>query len=162
MKLITQKRLKEILDYDLNTGIFVWKVSLNRKIIIGSIAGCLDRFGYILIGINKKSYRAHRLAWLYVYGIWPINEIDHINGNTGDNKITNLRDVTCNINKQNRQFAQRNNKLGVLGVSPQGKLFRARITINRKYKHLGSFDTVESAHEKYLTEKRKYHKGNTL
>ena len=104
---ITQKELKEFLSYDSNTGVFIWKVS-RGKASPGKIAGCLDAYGYSRIKIRGKDYKAHRLAWLYVYGVWPEAQIDHINHNESDNRIKNLRDVDSFDNCRNRKFSSRN------------------------------------------------------
>jgi len=77
MQGITQKQLKEILEYCPEKGIFTWKVNIHRKIKRGNIAGTIASTGHVKIGINKKMYYAHRLAWLYVYGKMPNNNIDH-------------------------------------------------------------------------------------
>ena len=80
--MITQKELLENLVYDKDTGVFTRKISLNTKIRVGDVAGGKDVKGYVCIRVMGKTYKAHRLAWLYVHGKWPENEIDHINGCT--------------------------------------------------------------------------------
>ena len=89
---LTQSRLKEVLAYDPYSGKFTWKVSLNTKIRAGSAAGCLSPEGYIRITIGGKKYKAHRLAWFYVYGYFPENQVVHLNGARSDNRISNLRE----------------------------------------------------------------------
>ena len=89
--MITQEELKELLDYNPETGLFTWNVYNNIK--NKTTAGTFND-GYIQIKIKQKIYQAHRLAWLYVYGEWPKGQIDHINGIRDDNRIENLRDVT--------------------------------------------------------------------
>lgn len=98
-----QETLKKFLYYDPDTGVFTWKVSPNKRIPIGSVAGSYCSNGYhIQIKINKKTYLAHRLAWLYMYGHWPTNIIDHIDNNGRNNKLSNLRDTTFVVNSHNR------------------------------------------------------------
>jgi len=162
-KEISLKRLKEVLHYDLKTGIFTWKKTLSRRRIAGKEAGNLAR-GYIEIGIDNESYLAHRLAWKYIYGYDPDLFIDHIDGDRKNNRIFNLRVVSSQGNQQNITKAQRNNKIGVLGVSNHGKtgLFRSRIMVDRKVLELGYFNTIEDAHLAYLTAKRKLHLTCTI
>lgn len=103
MSNLTQERLREFLHYDPESGAFWWKVPSSiraRGERAGSLAGAS---GYRRISIKKKSYAAHRLAWLYIYGTWPTNEIDHINGVRDDNRIKNLRDVSGAENLANRE-----------------------------------------------------------
>lgn len=90
--MITQEELKEYLHYDPLTGDFNWTIG-KRGLKVNSKAGSMNDQGYVIIRINNIRYRAHRLAWLYVYGHFPINEIDHINGVRSDNRIENLRDA---------------------------------------------------------------------
>ena len=88
--------LESKLHYDQCSGVFTWVNSKNNR-----VAGTPDYKGYISIGLNKKQYRAHRLAWFYCYGVWPKESIDHINGIKNDNRIANLRDVRDTENKRN-------------------------------------------------------------
>ena len=161
--MITQERLKELLDYDQETGVFVRRiVPRSSRVQIGAIAGTLKKRGYLVIGIDNSIYMAHRLAWLYVYGKFPDNGIDHINGVRNDNRIVNLRDVTQKINIQNQRLARSDNKLGMLGVSTRRGKFMAQININGIRTYLGDFEIAEDAHEAYLAAKRKFHLGCTI
>lgn len=159
--MITQKYLKSILHYDSETGIFIRIKITNRKQKIGEICGTLMNRGYISIKIDKKSYLSHRLAWFYVYGKWPKNNIDHINNNKLDNRICNLRDIPQSLNVQNLKKSYSNNKTGLLGVCKQknSSKWRAEIRINYEKIFLGLFETAELAHEAYLTAKNQIHKG---
>ena len=164
MNELTQSRLKELLDYNQETGIFTCKVArANNSIPVGSIAGSLSN-GYIRICIYGRSYMAHRLAWLYVYGVWPDNEIDHKDTVKHHNWLNNLRDVTHSGNQQNVATARRNNKTGLLGSvfhKASGK-YQAAIVISGKKQHLGIFSTPEEAHEVYLAAKRIHHSTCTI
>ena len=153
--------LKEILDYDENTGIFRWKITKpgGRNIKEGFVAGTYDKKGYHRIKINRKVYLGHRLAWLFVKGNWPKKDIDHINGITNDNRICNLRECNKSENGQNR-LRNKNNKSGFTGVSQKDNRWVAIITINKKTIYLGQFDTFEEAVEARKVGKEKYHAFN--
>ena len=160
---ITQEFLQGLFSYDPETGLFT-RLKTSGGQLAGSIAGSNCSGGYIGIMVNYKTYMAHRLAWLYVYGDWPKGEIDHINSIRTDNRIENLRDVTRTENNNHLVQAKSNNLLGLLGVSyyPKGGRYRATITVDRKRVHIGMFDTPHEAHEAYLSYKRKHHSTNTL
>lgn len=147
--MITQKELLENLSYDKDTGVFIRKISLNTKVRVGDVAGGKDVKGYVCIRVAGKTYKAHRLAWLYVYGNMPIGEIDHINGIKDDNRIANLRDVTKSVNQQNRKF--------VRGYSRDGNRWKAQIRFGGKWKHLGCYKTEHEAHSAYLLAKNEVH-----
>lgn len=143
--------LRKRLWYDKETGIFRWRFHTKTgKNIPWSIAGCTQSRGYVHIKIGSVGYKAHRLAWLYVYGTFPENEIDHINGIKDDNRIKNLRSADRIINTQNRHKVL-SKTAGVLGVSwhKASNLWVAQISINNKKIHLGTFKTKELASEKY-------------
>lgn len=163
-RLFSQSYLKSILHYDKDTGIFTWKklAPCIHNVKVGDAAG-FRKEGYIVICINKLNYRAGRLAWLYVNGVWPTSEIDHKNTIKDDNRWTNLRDGTRSFNMQNQRRAMLSNKsTGVLGVYPEGSRFRAIITINKNSRRLGTYDSKEEAHRAYVTAKREIHAGGTL
>jgi hypothetical protein len=155
--LITADKLKELLHYDPDTGDFTWKVV--RKNGRAGLAGTTTNGGYRQIVINCKFYRAHRLAWLYVYGKWPENEIDHINGVRNDNRIANLREATRSENQQNQRRAHVSKKSGLFGATycTFTKRWQVNIRFNGKQKHIGRFDTPELAHAAYLAAKKKFH-----
>jgi len=158
--------LKDVLNYSEQTGIFTWKIN-RGKVKTGDIAGTLVKSGnYTYQGIRLfgKRYSAHRLVWLWVYGRWPMGEIDHINHNTLDNSILNLREGTKAFNQQNQIAAHKDSVGKVLGVSRSDSKnrFRARIQIAGKEVSLGSFGSKEEAHSAYLKAKRKLHLGGTI
>ncbi len=160
---LTADQLKDMLDYDAGTGVFVWKTRPSKAVRAGDVAGCVEkRIGYITIGIAGRVYKAHRLAWLYVYGSWPKGLIDHINGNKADNRIDNLRDVFADGNSQNVRKPNRRNKSGFMGVIWFQNKWRASMSVNGKSKWLGDYSTPEEAHQVYLEAKRKYHAACTI
>jgi hypothetical protein len=100
--ILTQKQLQEILEYDPISGVFLWRKSGHKK-RVSKVAGGAIPSGYIVIGINKKTWMAHRLAWIYVNGDIPLDRfIDHINRDRSDNRINNLRLVNHSENSQNQ------------------------------------------------------------
>ena len=112
---LTAEYLRSVLHYSPETGIFTWKVSTAHRVKVGDVAGSQNGLGYLSIQLQSRPQLAHRLAWLYVYGSWPKDQLDHINRNRSDNRISNLREVS---NKQNMQNASKpsNNTSGHPGV----------------------------------------------
>lgn len=126
--------------YNPETGDFTWRISSSSCRPVGSIAGTVDREGYRIIGVDKRLYRAHRLAWLYVHGEWPLGEIDHINRIKSDNRIENLRVVSGTENQKNARL-RKDNKSGFTGVRfhKTRKRWEAYITVDQKMLDLGHF-----------------------
>lgn len=146
MKNITQDELQSLLHYEPETGVFSWKVSPNRRIKVGSVAGTPQNRGYVNIKISGKLYLAHRLAFLYMTGEFPPDDVDHANGIKNDNYWSNLRQATRSENNHNLRLSSANTS-GVKGVTwnkPAGK-WRAVICIQGKNRHLGYFTTIEAA-----------------
>ena len=160
---MTQDQLKRILSYDPETGLFHWRIKPSKRFTAGMQAGSSVN-GYIRIHTNGRQYSAHRLAWLYIHGVEPKHQIDHINGNPSDNRIVNLRQATALENAQNIRKPQKNNTHGNLGVTfdPKKKLWRTRISVNGTRKYIGKFKTQEQAAQAYLEAKRAMHPFNTL
>jgi hypothetical protein len=159
---LTADRVREVLAYDPETGRFTWRVRTGPRGVVGARAGSQRVDGYIQIRLGRRSYLAHRLAWLYVHGAWPKGEIDHVNGGKGDNRIANLRDVPRNLNQQNMRRAHKRSRSGLLGVGKRDGRWYARIGINDAEVWLGRFDTAQQAHEAYLAAKRQMHDGCTI
>jgi hypothetical protein len=158
-------RLKEVLHYDPSTGVFTWATNMGGRGKVGAVAGWSHQDGYMEIGVFGRKVRAHRLAWLFVFGRWPICQIDHINGDRADNRIENLREVTDKENRQNLRTAMVTNKTtGLLGSAPtaNGKRWMAKISLHRKQIYLGTFDSPELAHQAYLDAKRRLHIACTI
>src|SRR5258708_6676719 len=154
---LTQERLKELLTYSPDTGLFYWAVKPNRDVAAGARTGSKSADGALLIRIEGKLYRAHRLAWLYVHGEWP-KVIDHINGEPSDNRLANLRDCSQKQNTWNMR-AHRDNSSGVKGASfcQRRQLWFARICRDGRSHHLGYFSTVERASDAYDAAARRLH-----
>jgi len=141
--------LKEYLHYDEGTGIFTWLRSTTNSVNVGDVAGCAHKKGYTYIMFANKQYRAHRLAWFYVYGIWPTDQIDHINSVRGDNRISNLREATRQENTRHAPV-RKHTASGYKGVYKNGNKWMAQIKMDTKTKkYLGNFDTPEEAYEVY-------------
>lgn len=144
-QILTQKRLKELLSYDPETGIFTWVKPTSRRVSVGSVCACKDVKGYVVIRLLNKLYKAHQLAWLYTHGCFA-KELDHINRNPSDNRIVNLRVATRSEQMHNAGMLK-NNTSGVKGVSwhKASKKWHVRIWFNGKCKSFGYFDCLESA-----------------
>lgn len=159
---LTAHRLRELLNYDPETGIFTWLVdrpSFRGKAKAGTVAGNASGNGYWQIGIDGGAYSAHRLAWFYMHGEWP-KLIDHINRCKTDNRSVNLRSATYiqnGINSKARDPAS-----GAKGVEilPSGR-WRARIKNNYKFVHIGCYDTKAEAIEAYESMAAKIFKHET-
>jgi hypothetical protein len=160
---ITLARLRQVLDYSPQTGVFTWRERVAKCVHIGGVAGCKEkRIGYITIGVDGQIYKAHRLAWLYMTGNWPIKFIDHINGQKSDNRFENLREVCEDGNAQNIRKPNKRNKSGFLGVIRFQNKWRANITVNGKTRRIGDYNTPEEAHQAYLKSKRELHAACTV
>lgn len=149
--------LLEYLHYDPMTGIFTRKVSAgNCK--AGDQVGCISKQGYMKALVLKKYVKLHRLAWFYVYGVWPSKQLDHINQVKTDNRIANLREVSTSENCTNQTGARKNNVLGLQGVHLIKKTgrYRAGCSVGGVKHHLGVFATAEEAHQAYKAFKAPY------
>ena len=144
-KKLTQSRLKEVLRYYPDTGIFIWKVSSRRR-RSGSEAGSLRHDGRVLIATDNQRFLRSRLAWLYMEGYFPENEVDHINRMPRDDRWSNLRHVSRQCNMRNAK-KQCNNTSGVTGVDfhKETKKWRSMIAVNGKRFHIGYFGDFNEA-----------------
>lgn len=156
-------RLRTTLRYDSSDGEFYRLQRTSNSTTVGERAGCVQQDGYLCLRVFGKLFLAHRLAWFYVHGEWPTGEIDHIDGDRRNNRMSNLRDVPRTLNAQNLKRAKSSNKSsGILGVYRHGSGWRSRITSGGTSKCLGTFRTQSEAHQAYLVAKRELHAGNTL
>lgn len=151
------KNFKPLLDYNPDTGLFLWLDDRNHCVKVGSEAGCKDSDGYIVIRINYKRYRAGRLAWLYMTGEWPEYQIDHINRNRLDNRWENLRLATPVQNLANQNLRS-TNKSGYKGVHWRraSKAYQATIKYHEQQISLGYFDNPTNAAIAYNKAALKY------
>ena len=147
---LTQIELRNILDYAPETGCFTWRKSPSDKIRVGQIAGGRHCQGYTSITFLGQKYLAHRLAWLYCFGVWPKDQIDHINGVKTDNRIKNLREATAVENGRNMRLPK-DNTSGYKGVyrDRTRRKWLAHIRVNGVMKNLGRFTDIEAAANAY-------------
>jgi hypothetical protein len=142
---ITAERVRELLHYDPETGVFARRVSVSGRRRAGGV-GSIERDGYIRITICRHRFPAHRLAWFYQTGEWPGADIDHVNGDRADNRLCNLREATRSRNCMNARMPA-NNTSGFKGViwDRYKRKWRADIKLNGKNKTLGLFASPERA-----------------
>lgn len=138
--MITQENLKQLVDYV--DGMLVAKTNSKCRKVGDTLSSLTDK-GYLRSSVCGKSYRVHRLVFLYHHGYMPI-QVDHIDGNRMNNKIENLRDATSSQNNQNRKATSSSGVKGVVWHK-QSKKWVASICVNRKSVHLGSFLSIEEA-----------------
>lgn len=159
---LTAERLRELLHYDPDTGIFTWRVCPRHPRLVGKQAGGIVKHGYLVTAIDGTHYKCHRLVWLYVHSKWPPEHIDHINGIRSDNRLLNLRIASRAINNQNRRKPVTGSASGLLGVTPYRNKWVAQISVNFMKIHIGVYKTPELAHAAYIEAKRRLHPGCTL
>lgn len=169
---LNQERLRELLTYDPTSGTWSWRVDMKTgrgngrvHMAAGASAGAVSSAkGYKKIGIDGRRYWAHRLAFLWMTGEWPSSNVDHIDGNGGNDAWANLRDVDHPTNMQNMKRARSDSATGILGVTfnKARQKWVAQITKDKKNIGLGYFDSADAAQAAYITAKRQLHAGNTL
>lgn len=151
---LSQNELKRSVNYDRNTGIFT-RIAGTKASKSGSILGSKNSDGYLQIMINRKRYKSHRLAWFYVTGEWPKDQIDHINHDRCDNRFSNLRNASSSINSKNMSKFK-NNTSGYNGVgwNKAKKKWHSYIRIDGKLKTIGYFNNIkDAAYARIITEK---------
>ncbi|MFP5516359.1 MAG: HNH endonuclease [Alphaproteobacteria bacterium] len=154
---LSHARLRELLNYDPETGVFTWKVTTGNRVRAGARAGSVTDKGYRLIQIDGVRYQEHRLAFLYMTGAVPALDIDHINRIGSDNRWVNLRPATKTQNQGNVGLLKTNTS-GVRGVYWDAKRskFHARIRINDRSKHIGYFGSIHEAAAAYAAAAKKH------
>lgn len=148
--------VSSLFNYDPSSGVITRKITKAYNAKEGSIAGVIHKTGYLHIRIDSVCYKAHRVAWILHYGVWPSNEIDHINRIKSDNRISNLRDVTRAVNVRNTGN-RKDNTSGCKGVSyyKLNKKWGANISENKKVTFLGLFNSITDAEEAYMAAVKK-------
>ena len=143
---LTLARLKEVLTYDPETGLFIWRINRRGRAKAGTVAGADNGVGYIVIRLDGENHKAHRLAVFYMTGKWPIADTDHKNCKKSDNRWGNLRPATRSQNRANTNV-RADNTSGFKGVvwDSKSSKWRAQTMVNGKRKYLGLFDKVEDA-----------------
>jgi hypothetical protein len=172
---VTAERLRELLHYDPDTGLFTWlprspESFKNKQAFLawntrylGMAAGrASGQCRYATIDIDGTVCYAHRLAYLYMTGSHAAGDIDHIDGDKKNNRWSNLRAVTRSVNLQNQRRSR--GLTGFLGVDyfASRDQYRARIQVGNRQLNLGYFKSPEEAHQAYLKSKRELHEGCTL
>lgn len=154
--MITQERIKELFDYR-DDGNLVRKVTVQSRSMAGQVAGGVTGEGRVLVSVDYRRYKAHRLVWLWHHGTMP-PEIDHIDGNPSNNRIENLRAVTHAQNMKNSKMPV-TNTTGYKGVRYHkgNAKWTAQISINNRSKYLGSFESPEDAAEAYRSAAREHY-----
>lgn len=145
--MLTQERLRDLLEYNPESGVFTWKVKRRGPNIVGGRAGCENGpRGYCSIKVGGVIYLQHRLVWFYMTGEWPQFDIDHRNGYRKDNRFSNLRSTTRKQNLENQKL-HRDNTSGFRGVTfdKRTSRFVARVTHRGRGYHVGIFDSPEQA-----------------
>ena len=144
-KTVTKELVQNLFDY-VEDGTLLWKNPTSRSVKVGDKAGSTDKIGYVIVRISGKAYKAHRIIWLYHYGYMPENDLDHIDRNKSNNRITNLREVSKMCNLRNRGVLKSNTS-GITGVcycSYRSK-WKSYIKINGIQKTIGYFNDFDSA-----------------
>ena len=161
---VTAENIREWFLYDPSTGVFTRRVRRGRN-GAGSVLSGAIKHGYLRATLQGRSYAIHRLAFLWMTGMFPIGDVDHIDGNRANNKWSNLRDVDRSTNLQNIRSAKSHNKsTGLLGayLIPKSGRYTSRIRSGGKNIYLGVFSTADEARSAYIAAKRQLHPGSFL
>ncbi len=144
--------LREALHYDFESGLLTSKIQRGR-LLPGQEVGYLTSEGYVGLCVNYKKYYAHRVAWFLFYGEWPSKFIDHVDGDRTNNRISNLREATPELNAENKPKAK-----GCYWNEDRQK-WESYIKVSGTTIPLGRYSFYEDAREAYIKAKRHYHKG---
>lgn len=144
---LNTSRVRELLDYNPDNGELTWRLQTSRRVKVGDVAGSAHNQGYITVGIDGVRWLTHHVVWVWWYGEMPDGDVDHINRDRSDNRISNLRCVSRSDNLLNARHKNATGFTGVMQV-PNGR-FRAAFHVKRKCTYIGTYDTAEEAHEAY-------------
>lgn len=148
--------LRDILEYSPRTGTWTWRVGMGMRAKKGTVAGSKTDQGYLRIKIRGRPYLAHRLAWEYVTGTAPIEQIDHKNGDRADNRWANLRIATQSQNAANSSRQARTATPKGVQRRPNGK-YAVRVGASGRLHYVGTFTCIDAAVAAYESAARKYH-----
>jgi hypothetical protein len=155
----TFKRVRELLDYDPETGVFRWKMNRTNGVKAGDVAGVVNAsHGYVIVCIENRRYRGHRLAWFYTHGEWPTFDLDHADADRTNNALSNLRPCNDALNVANAR-RRKDNTSGFKGVSwhKTKKRWFAHIRVDGVLRHLGGFSDPAAAHDAYAAAALKHY-----
>lgn len=154
----TQELVQSLFDY--KDGVLYWRRATSNRNhkMVGKMAGWVGDQGYAKININGKAYSAHRLIFMFHHGYMP-NQVDHVDGDRGNNRIENLRAATHEQNAQNAKL-RCNNTSGIKGVSfnARRKKWIVQLRCNRRHVYVGGFDDIELAELAAVEVRDLYHK----
>lgn len=155
---LTVEEVREMFSYDPADGVLRWRLDRSPKARAGAPVGCIHRSGYLVTLIRRKNYQVHRLIWAFVYGCWPPEHVDHVNGVRSDNRLQNIRACSPSENGRNKG-RQVNNTTGFKGVSFCSREGRYQTTcrVNGRKKWIGYFDTPEEASIAYEAFAKRHH-----
>jgi HNH endonuclease len=147
VKPLTREQVSELLSYDPQTGVFIWKKSRGGK-RAGDVAGSINTNGHRLISINERRYVAHWLAWLMHHGVWPHKEIGHRDRNPDNNRISNPRLATRQENCRNGSGRHGgSSKFRGVSRASGGKKWKAYLRLDGKQRYIGRFESeIDAAH----------------
>lgn len=161
---ISHERLKELLHYNPETGDFTWRTNPKNTQRLGTVAGGWSLNGYRVVGVDNVQYKQHRLAWFYVYGVWPTQILDHIDRDRGNNRITNLRECHSPAESGENRGTPRNNTSGHIGVTCRKRCgvvsYEASISKSGIRYHLGLYRVLADAVAAYVQAKERLHTFN--
>lgn len=146
---VTAARVRDLFDYDPTDGQLRWRVKKRWNGKVGAVAGAVNRDGYREIGVDGRTYKAHRLVWLHQHGAWPAGQIDHANRDRSDNRLSNLRDANASQNCANKSTTAADGMRGIYIKRKRRVRYGAHIKVAGKNRHLGYFDTLEQAQAAY-------------